>query len=212
MAPIQFMLDIETTGVRAKEDKLLQVAMVEAKFDGKYWLHNGREFNEFCYLHPSYKPTSTFAKEHMGPIYERCYKAPFEAADPFWMREKMLAFMKKSGKQPPFLFMGWNAGYFDVPFLNEKGVLIPPYYVDQDGKDIMLGDNHYRVNDLCGVVGFVMNLTGVTSMEALKAMMAGLDYPKAELPAGKEHDALFDCVSQLNMMNGLLAIMRGREK
>lgn len=110
--------------------------------------------------------------------------------------------------------MGWNAAIFDLPFLVEKSILWPPGYETVDGKDNRTGDFHYHVYDLAGASDLFGNILNENSTKKIQEMIAGLDeYPKIELPVGgKEHDAIYDCLSQINFLNGMLRYFKRKEE
>lgn len=199
-----FMLDIESTGIDSKKEDLLQIGILECDFDGRFW-KPGRSFE--LIQHSDRKPESQFAKEHMAKLYEVCNRAPkWEAENIRWM---ILDFFTKCGATPPDVYlMGWNASNFDVPFLVDKGVLQPSYYeIGPDGKDIRRGDFHYRIYELGGAISLIANKFPNTDRKHLCEEAKKLDQI-VPLPQGKEHDALFDCYSQLKILNGLIELAR----
>lgn len=199
-----FMLDIESTGVDPKKDDLLQIGVLEVTFDGDRW-NAGRSFE--LIQHSDKKPESEFAKTHMAKLYEICNRAPSWTAEN--MRWMLLDFFRNCGVNPPDVYlMGWNASNFDIPFLIEKGVLQPSYYeIGPDGKDIRKGDFHYRIYELGGALSLISNKFPEIDRKALVETAKGKDNMTL-LPAGKEHDALFDCYSQLKILNGLIELSR----
>src|SRR5690606_39907279 len=94
------------------------------------------------------------------------------------------------------------------PFLVAKGCLHPSKYeTGPDGKDVRVGDFHYRIYELGGAVSLAQNVLGYSDRQALTEA-AREAYPELELPEGKEHDAIYDCYRQLRMLNGLIRMTR----
>lgn len=193
-----FMLDIETTGVEPKKEEVLQIALVEMEWDGSQW-KRGRDFNFF--QHTDRKPETKFALDHMKDIYERCNKeAKIPAKD---VRQRILNFCKECGAETPNIFFaGWNAGIFDVPFLEHHGYIQPAKYVD--GK--LVGDCHYRIYDLAGALQLTANVKGHNEVNSVIKEAQKLA-PKLE---GSRHDALYDCDRQIHILNGLIKILRAK--
>lgn len=200
----KFMVDIETTGVDLAKDEILQVAFLELNFDGKFWVP-GKSLNLF--QHTEREPESEFAKTHMAKLYAFCKTVeapPVEA-----QREQILKFFRECGAEPPMgvFLAGHNAPTFDIPFLVRDGFIQPNHYVTLDGKDVMVGDFHYRKFDLNSAIEFVVDSTGgdrKTILELASNLKVG---PQFDIP-GDAHDALADCYSQTKLWNGLLALSR----
>lgn len=203
-----FMLDIESTGIEPKEEDLLQVGILELDYANGFW-QPGRSFEETQFTER--KPTSSFAKEHMTALYEKCNNTQPMLVETF--RAKILAFFEECGaKTPDVYLMGWNASNFDVPFLIEKGYLRPSKYEPgPDGKDVRVGDFHYRIYEIGGAVSLVQNALNYADRGTLlkDAEELGQKFgPTFILPAGKEHDALYDCWKQTRLLNGLIYLAR----
>lgn len=199
-----FMLDIESTGIDSIKEDLLQIGILEATFDGNKWVP-GRTLE--IIQHTDKKPESAFAREHMAKLYEVCNRAPkWEAENIRWM---ILDFFAKCGATPPEVYlMGWNASNFDVPFLVDKGCLVPSRYETQaDGSDKMVGDFHYRIYELGGAISLIQNKFPKRARKDLLEEAESRDQSFA-LPEGKQHDALYDCYSQLKTLNGLIAMAK----
>lgn len=204
-----FMLDIESTGIDWHTEDLLQVGILEVTWQGRQW-EPGRSL-EFI-QHSPRKPESEFAKQHMTDMYRRCNEAqsmPVEIA-----RDRIINFFHECGAggvENTYL-MGWNASNFDIPFLVHKGYLQSSRYVTgEDGKDRQVGDFHYRVYEIGGAVSLVQNVLNVRDRAGvITAARASFPVPADKMPAGKEHDALYDCYSQLALLNGLIALARAR--
>lgn len=204
-----FMIDIEATGIDPAMEDLLSVGVLEVEFDGSFWQpKNAGEW--FC--HTTRKPESQFAKEHMVELYERCNALP--SAPPYkrhqTMRDCLLNFIRSCGTTGAIdtYFMGWNASNFDLPFLVAKGILqTNRYETGPDGKDRMVGDFHYRVYELGGAVSLAQNVCSKMDRGALLEVARGMA-PRIFPAQGKKHDALYDCYTQLQLLNGLIALMR----
>lgn len=199
-----FMIDIESTGVNPETDDLLQIGVLECTFDGKFWVP-GRTLE--IIQHTDRKPESSFAKEHMAELYEVCNRAPkWEPENIRWM---LLKFFRDCGAEPPDVyFMGWNASNFDIPFLIHKKCLQPSYYeIGPDGKDLRKGDFHYRIYELGGAIALISNVYPKVLRQDLIKDAKSRDI--GQYPAdGKAHDAIFDCYSQLRILNGLIILAK----
>lgn len=190
------MLDIETTGVDPKKEEVLQIAIIEMNFIGGQW-EKGKSFNYF--QHTSRKPTTKFAIDHMKEIYAKCNQAA--ALPPAEVRAKILAFFEECGAQAPNIFLaGWNAGIFDVPFLEYHGYLVPAKYEN----DKLVGDCHYRIYEISGALNLVANVRGNNEINSILKEAQKMS-PKLE---GNRHDAIFDCERQLHILNALIKMMR----
>ena len=201
-----FMVDIEATGIDPAKEDLLQIGILEVDLQQGYWVP-GRK--AVWWQHTDRKPESQFAKEHMAAIYEACNKVHW--VDPKDMRQSINDFFTQCGAGGPDTYlMGWNASNFDVPFLIHKGVIKPSDYETIDGKDFRVGDFHYRIYELGGAVSLAQNALSLTDRSLLcdKARDAGAVVGGFEMPEGKAHDALYDCYSQLRLLNGLIFLMR----
>lgn len=196
-----FMIDIETTGIDPTKEDLLQVGILELNLVNGRWAY-GRSLE--LLQHSGRRPMSSFAKEHMAALYDKCNAAPW--ISPEELRAKILAFFRECGAEPPNVYlMGWNASNFDVPFLVHNRVLVPSSYVPgPEGKDVMVGDFHYRIYELGGAVSLAQNILGYQDRNALLKTAKGMF--EMALPAGKEHDALYDCYAQTQLLNGLIAM------
>lgn len=207
MADLRFMVDIETTGIDPETNDLLQIGIVAVRFakDG-YW-HKGNEFS--ILQHTDMTPQSEFAKEHMADLFNQCNKQSL--SKPETIRQEILEFCHKEMNRNTMIhFMGWNAGIFDLPFLVAKSVLWPPGYETVNGKDKQIGDFHYHVYDLNGSLDLLKNVLMEDSNKKVEEYLATLKgYPKYDLPKdAKEHDAVFDCINQLNTLNAALSVFK----
>ena len=197
-----FMIDIETTGVDLKSDKILQIAMVAVKLSKSgYWTPLG-EFN--FYQHADDQPSNPFAKKHMVEVYERSNKA--EYIDPVEVRKMLLGFFEKYHGISPVHFLGWNAAGFDIPFLVRDKYLQKSRYEKVDGEFSLVGDFHYRIYDIGSILQFVRDQMGI--QRDVLTDVAQKIYPELPLPEGKEHDALYDCYKQIRILNGLIKYMK----
>jgi hypothetical protein len=197
-----FMIDIETTGIDPAKEDLLQVAVLELDYVDGYW-RPGRniEFEQ----RTERQPVTAFARKHMGALYAKCNHA--EGRTPEDMRQTLLAFFRECGASPPEVYlMGWNASNFDTPFLMAKGVLVQSTYEQQaDGTEKRVGDFHYRIYELGGALSVAAQALGEDRSDFSKVCKAA--YPM-DLPTGKEHDALHDCYTQTQILNGMLKLLR----
>jgi oligoribonuclease (3'-5' exoribonuclease) len=193
-----FMIDIETTGVDPKTEHVMQIAMIEMTWENGQW-SMGRTFNFF--QHTSLQPTTKFHMDHMREIFQKCQAAPLIPAPE--VRQKILDFCKQCGSEPPNIFFaGWNAGIFDIPFLEYHGYIQPARYVN----DKLTGDCHYRVYDLSGALQMAANVKGHNEINAM-IKEAQKIAPKHTYE-GSRHDALYDCERQIHLLNGLIKLLR----
>jgi hypothetical protein len=200
-----FMLDIEATGIDPATEELLSIGLLETDWDGDFW-RPGR-CKEWI-LHTDRQPQSEFAKEHMVELYAKCNAAPVMTVDR--LRWEVLDFLRSCGTTSvtDTYLMGWNASNFDIPFLIAKGVLRSNRYeTGADGKDVMVGDFHYRIYELGGAVSLAQNATREKDRAKL-IQDAKAWAPEIATPGGKKHDALFDCFEQLRLLNGLITLAR----
>jgi hypothetical protein len=200
-----FHIDIETTGIDPHTEELMQIGVLEVDFVEGFWRPN-RSLE--IIQRTKRKPESDFAREHMHELYRRCNEAPYHK--PQDIRSTLLEFFAVCGALSPNVYlMGWNASNFDVPFLVHNGCLRPTRYEKGgDGKDILVGDFHYRIYEIAGAIGLVQNVLKLERKEAIGAAERML--PPFALPSGlaaKDHDALYDCYKQTHLLNGLIAMM-----
>lgn len=207
-----YMLDIETTGVDKDADDVLEIGIVEIRRNaaGHYWLPTGREFHRKVYS--PRQPETVFAKEHMAQLYAECNLLNPERDDIGSVGEHLRHWL--GGEEEyllehriPRFFMGWNASNFDLEFLFRVGALRPSYYNLEDGKEVLRGDAHYRVYEQTGAIEFLIDVTGL-SRDTIMKLAEDMSPFNLVLPEGKQHDAIYDCYSQINMMNGLIALGR----
>lgn len=209
MSEKMFMLDIETTGIQWDQNELLEVGILEMTFRDGFW-EPGRTFNR-----PQFsdrEPESEFAKEHMADLYARCNQTqPTEVSKFRALINKFFQDCGVSGCKEVYL-CGWNASNFDVPFLVHHGYLKETgYETGPDGKDIQTGDFHYRIYEIAGAIQLASDVTGIRDREVLLEKAEATDQI-VTLPEGKDHDAIYDCYSQLKVLNGLIGLLRKSEQ
>lgn len=210
---IYHMIDIETTGVDKKKDSVLEIAVVQIQRNKRgFWELTGKpDFHSLVYY--SGKPKSDFAKKHMAELYKKCNDTKLPGNSKIikdlglWLHGEEA---KRKHRTPKF-FMGWNASNFDLEFLFAHRFLTPSTYAKVKGKEVLKGDAHYRVYEQTGAIEYLCDKTGLSR----KTIMSMCDDVIAErpdwilpLPEGKQHDALHDCYSQINMMNALIHLGR----
>jgi len=209
----RFMLDIETTGIQKELHDLLQIGILEIRWNEKFGLWvPGRTF-EFT-QHSSRQPESAFAKKHMVELYEKSNNADWISRSE--VRKNIRSFFQSCGvgSQPYYrekvIISGWNVSDFDLPFLCYHGYLEAPGYVVKNGKDEEVGDYNYRIDEISGAIYFVAEQYGFDRDKLVKYIQDkienGQDY--FEMPEGKEHDALYDCYKQAKFKNVLLSFCR----
>ena len=199
------MIDIETTGVNREKDSILEVALVEIEMVDKYWRPTWREFH--MTLHYAGSPENEFAKKHMSELYKKCNETD-KRENYSSLRHDLQKYIHADGEiNTPKFFMGWNASNFDLPFIFEKKILNPSHYDQVNGKEELRGDVHYRIYEQTGALNLLVNMTGL-SRSLVQDLAEELNPVPLKLPKGKQHDALVDCYSQINMMNGLIEIGR----
>jgi len=209
------MVDIETTGTNKETDDILEIAMVEiTRNDKGFWVPTSRAFHRRVFSER--QPENDFAKREMAALYAECNKLDPLLDGQDAVTSGVKEFLHGPGWEleahfEPKFFIGWNASNFDLEFLFKKDVMTPSYYVmdEKKGKEVLKGDAHYRVYEQTGAIEYLSDVTGLDRWTLLK--VAETCIPKEyelELPKGKKHDALVDCYSQINMMNGLIALGR----
>lgn len=201
--PKHFMIDIETTGTDKHIDSILQVGCVEIEFKYPYWELTGREFVRT--LHYAGKPENAFAKKFMSELYNKCNETD-KKENCQSLAFDLRKFIHKENQEPRY-FMGWNASGFDLPFLFDNKILTPSFYVEENGKQEMKGDVHYRIYEQTGSLQLLCNVTGLDS-KTIQQIAKDLNPTNISMPNGKLHDALFDCYNQIMMQNGMIALAR----
>jgi len=198
------MLDIEATGTNFKKDKILEVALVELRYQYPFWSWTGNIYNSK--IHYPGQPETIFAKEKMAELYKKCNELP-PSRNYDCVSKEMKAYLHAKNSDPKMI-MGLNASTYDVPFIFEAGLLSPASHVDDGtGKEKLVGDVHYRIFEMTGAINLIECTTGF-SKDTIKNIALEINPMKLEQPKGKEHDALFDCYKQVNLMNGLIELSR----
>jgi DNA polymerase III epsilon subunit-like protein len=202
------MLDIETTGIDPACEDLLQIGMVQMVWDEDHWTLGEHGLNLLQFSNRA--PVTEFAKMHHKDLYARCNSVV--RRHPQELRRDILAFAAQCGLYPPDLkFAGWNASIFDVPFLVAKGVLESSSYRQEDAAEVRTGDFDYHIYDVQSVLQFVKNLWNTASKDKITNLINQLPIQgrhQIPLPDAKDHDALYDCVKQINFLNDLLALIK----
>lgn len=198
-----FMIDIESTGVDQNNDDIIEIGIVHMikRPDGFYLPHN-EIYHRVLYTDK--KPTSPFAIKHMKDLYEKANTAT--SYSPREIRQQVVDYLKSCGGtgSKDVQFCGWNSSTFDTPFMVKKRYLVPSGY---DKEDNLVGDFHYRPYEISGAIELASDVTGY-SRKTVLSMAEEIRKPKIDMPKGKDHDAVYDCYSQINMLNGLIAVMR----
>lgn len=210
---IYHMIDIETTGVDKKKDSILEIGVVQIQRNKKgFWELTGKpDFHSLVY-YPG-KPKTDFAKKHMVDLYKKCNdtKVPWKTSVTRALKLWLHGEEAKLKHRKPKCFMGWNASNFDLEFLFAEGFLTPSSYAKIKGKEELVGDAHYRVYEQTGAIEYLCDKTGL-SRKSIMSMCDDFISEKPHwyipTPEGKLHDALYDCYSQINMMNALIHIGR----
>lgn len=222
--PLHFIVDIETTGIEPEHNEVLQIAMLPVAFDvdRQRW-RVVRPPLDFVVATDA-KPKSEWAAEHMGWLFDKCNtlyaerkqaghnpkmcSATVRKAVVRYMRETYpLSEMPKYGAE----LMGWNVGAFDLPFLSHHGHL---NVVSRAGKIKVQGDVSYRVYELQGAMRHTAALLGWSLNDTFEAMQAcgvgATDDDCDEWEVGRApHDAVYDCITNLYRVNGLLKLAQG---
>lgn len=196
------MIDIETTGVDKQKDDILQVGMVKCKvMENGHLTSNGETFCET--IHSKRTPSDYFAKKYMSGLYERC-NSTNTSYDYKYVSSLMKEFIHSDGEEPKF-FIGLNASGFDLPFCFEKGLLTPSSYVDTDDGQKIVGDVHYRVDEMTGLRLACEKVTGLSwkTIGSLADDISGFIQDE-----NKDHDALYDCHKQIKFHNALIDILK----
>jgi hypothetical protein len=198
-----FMLDIEATDTDFKHDDILEIAILEAKFRDGFW-HPGHQYHR--YLHTDKEPETLFAKENMSALFAKCHDIPYASSEE--VREDLLHYFKDCGARPPYVYlMGWNVSTFDIPFLFEQIYLEPFYRQTIGGIETVSGDIHYRTYEQSGSISVAQCVFEEEERNELIGVAFDA-YPELAMPAGKEHEALYDCYKQMRIENGLIRLLR----
>jgi hypothetical protein len=182
------MLDIETMGTSIESDDIIQIGLLEVIEDGDYY-RAGKSYSRT--LHTSQKPKNTWIEENHRDLLPVCRRTPMVSVAA--VRTEILAFFAECGVTGPAELIGLNATTFDVPFMLRAGYL-------------KTGDYHYGIYELKGAMKFAQKALKIDPKQLVAR--AHDAWPDIELPAGKKHEALYDCYSQLKTLNGLLWLAR----
>jgi len=200
----RFMIDIETTGVNRETDDIIEIAIVEMvpidEMRPKVY-RAGEQYHRV--LHTDKRPEGKFAIENMSELYDKANLVN-ERLTPEEIREEINKFLYSCGGEGAknTQLVGFNAGIFDVQFMFDKGYLIPSGY---DEENNLTGDVHYRIYDMTGVIEGLSDSYGLPR-KVIQGMAKHSTPYKLPLPEGKDHDALYDCYKQINLLNGLNAV------
>jgi oligoribonuclease (3'-5' exoribonuclease) len=183
-----FMLDIETMGTDPTSDDVIQIGILELdEVDG--FFIPGRAFSRTLFT--SQKPKDEWIATNHKDLLEVCRRTPMTTAKQ--IRSEILSFFRTCGFVGAAPLMGLNLMSLDIPFLLAKG------YLER-------GDFHYRVYELRGSYNTARIALGLDDKSFFERSAAA--YPEIELPAGKKHEALYDCYSQLKTLNGSIRLLR----
>lgn len=209
---MNFMIDIETTSADKGTAEILEIGILACRVNKQGIFVPSDMPKEIrppvyhTYLHHPGKPETNFAKEHQEELFKTCNDTPPKEHEA--IREEILEFFKAHYVKPPVYVMGLNASSFDMPILSRHGILKEALWVDQeDGKQELVGDYHYRIEDITGARMLAMRVTGLPYNVVTNAAMELC--PEVQLPEGKAHDAVYDCYRQVKMYSGLIRLMRG---
>jgi len=196
-----FMLDIETMGTDKTSDDIIEIGILELNRDKHGFYQPGRTFSKV--LCTDQKPKNDWIATTHKDLLRLAGTGKSPA--PGLVRSHILEFFNECGVTELAQIMGMNVAGFDLPFMVQKGYLVPP----QNGgvNNVTAGDYHYRVYELKGAFNVAQDVFGVDSKELFKR--AERASPTTYLPAnGRPHTALYDCYKQLNTLNGVIALLR----
>lgn len=176
------MVDLEMTGVNHRRDKVLQVAMIKATLDDSLTYQPVDAINIF--IHTDEQPSRPFHKEHLKDAFEGANKSNIT--------------LKEAANQIAGFLEGWNDAWFsgdcvhtDWAFLAQNDLITTNDY-DEDDNEIK-GTCDYRMLD-------------IKPIKAL-ALQLGADKVQDTLV---EHDALNDCVNQIQELNHYISWFQER--
>ena len=199
-----FMIDIESTGVDQSKDDIIEIGIVQMlkSGDGFYTPHGGI-FHRI--LGTTKVPESEFAKKHMRALYDKSHREPI--IEPYIVRERVIEWLKIHGSlgSENTQFCGWNCSTFDLPFMVKKGYLLPSGY---DENDNLIGDFHYRPYEMSGAIELLSGILGYSRKTIISLANEEKNKPEIKIPEGKQHDAVYDCFKQIDLLNGLIALGR----
>lgn len=196
-----FVTDCETTGTDPESDDVLQIAFLEVEFDGEYWVP-GKEFEEF--IHTKKEPDYDWAKENLSDVYKKAQTSKKTKYGE--VHRDIIEFFKKCGASLPVNLIGYNITVFDLNFYESKG-LLKKLSRDKEDKEKKVGDYHYRVYEMAGVIEFAENFFLENRNEIVKRAI-NID-KTIVLPSGRNsHDALYDCYQNIKVLNGIIKMFR----
>jgi DNA polymerase III epsilon subunit-like protein len=195
-----FMLDIETMGTDPVNDDVIQIALLELVKDKSGYYQAGRYLDKL--LCTEQTPKNAWIATNHKELLRRVGTGQTPA--PGLVRSYLREFFNQCGATEPARLMGMNLAMLDIPFMVTKRYLTRAQ-TDADNK--LVGDFHYRVYELRGVVDAALDVFNVD--EKLLYKLAAEASPTKYLPKDRtSHDALYDCYKQLNTLNGILALHR----
>lgn len=201
-----FMVDIETTSADKSKAQILEIGIVACSWSKQGILLPKKKNPDYhTYLHYAGDPETNFAKEHQLELFALCNKTV--PKEPELIREGILSFFKEHHAQTPVTVLGLNSAGFDMPLLSKHGILKESVWVDNGDTQDLVGDYHYRIEDITGARMMAMRVTGLDYSSLTNAAVALC--PEIKLPEGKAHDAIYDCYRQIQMYNGLIRLVRG---
>lgn len=191
------MIDIETMGTDIDRDDIIQIGILECNKAGNYWVP-GKSYMRTLFT--GQVPKDEWIATNHKDLLTICYDTPL--AKPEEIRADILKFIRSCGEEGQFNVIGMNVVGFDLPFLVKKKMLVPPTTINTT----RLGDYSYRVYEMRGAINLATDVLNVSDKELFK--LAKEASPKLfELPAGKKHEALFDCYKQLQTLNGVIKLL-----
>jgi hypothetical protein len=197
----KFMLDIETAGLEFKKSgaRLLEIGVLEMVFNGDHF-RPGRSFTRVL---PSSARASEWAvangQQELYTEANRLFAEVEDAGSYFEQaRQDFTAFFRECGITKPedLHLAGRNLAGFDLPWL---------YFFDFLAKE----DHHYRLYDVTPALLLFADAQYLIKevAEAVCLAHAKPGTPSSTYDAAA-HTALGDCYRQVEVVNGLLTIMR----
>lgn len=205
-----FVIDIETTSADKSIAEVLEIGILALNFtkSGIFLPAEGGsgQITFHMYLHTDKDPATNFAREYQAHLFERCHNAT--KLDPADIRQAIKLFFKDHGvATKPAKMLGLNAASFDLPLMVKHRLLKEALWVDSEDSQELVGDFHYRVEDITGIRLAAARIFNMGFQELTTAAVALC--PEIALPEGKAHDAIYDCYKQTKMYNGFLRLLRG---
>lgn len=179
------MIDLEMTGVVAKRDDILQIAMIKLKLDGIEYKADGEPL--VIYMKTDKKPSNDFHEKYLKDIFVKANESDVDAEKAKSMITDFLGDYKGS-------VATGDAIQSDMSFLIEKGCVDVGDIVD--GNPVS-GTFHYEMFD-------------INPIKCLARTKVGQKEDKKELGLDDGiHDALVDCQNQLKELNHFIGILIG---